>query len=47
MSLADILRAAPPAFTFAKETDREWVFGKTAQTLYPSFADQPPTSEAP
>jgi L-fuconolactonase len=37
--LADILRTAQAAFAFASEAEREWIFGKTAQALYPRLAD--------
>jgi predicted TIM-barrel fold metal-dependent hydrolase len=36
--LSEILEAARKAFSFARESDREWIFGKTAQTLYPTLA---------
>ncbi len=39
-TLSEILGAARQAFAFAKETDREWIFGKTALTLYPVLADR-------
>lgn len=34
-TLSEILGAARKAFSFAKDSDQEWIFGKTAQTLYP------------
>ena len=37
-TLSQILDAARKAFSFAKESDRDWVFGKTAQILYPCLA---------
>jgi L-fuconolactonase len=37
-TLSEILDAAGKAFSFAKESDRDWVFGKTAQVLYPCLA---------
>lgn len=37
-TLSEILAAAERAFSFAKESDREWIFGKTAQMLYPTLA---------
>jgi predicted TIM-barrel fold metal-dependent hydrolase len=37
-TLSEILGAARTAFSFAKESDRDWVFGKTAQVLYPHLA---------
>jgi L-fuconolactonase len=39
-TLSEILGAARKAFSFAKKSDQDWVFGKTAQTLYPSLADR-------
>jgi predicted TIM-barrel fold metal-dependent hydrolase len=38
-TLADILVAARKAFSFAKDADQEWIFGRTAQALYPALAD--------
>lgn len=38
-TLAEILGAARKAFSFAKSSDQDWVFGKTAQVLYPSLKD--------
>jgi predicted TIM-barrel fold metal-dependent hydrolase len=37
--LADILKRAQAAFAFATPQEREWIFGKTAQALYPRLAD--------
>jgi len=37
-TLSEILDAARKSFSFAKESDRDWVFGKTAQVLYPCLA---------
>jgi predicted TIM-barrel fold metal-dependent hydrolase len=37
--LADILARAQTAFAFASPSEREWIFGKTAQALYPRLAD--------
>ncbi|HTZ02405.1 MAG TPA: amidohydrolase family protein [Xanthobacteraceae bacterium] len=37
-SLADILGAARKAFAFAKPSDQDWIFGKTALVLYPTLA---------
>jgi predicted TIM-barrel fold metal-dependent hydrolase len=37
-TLKEILDAARKAFSFAKESDQDWVFGKTALTLYPILA---------
>jgi predicted TIM-barrel fold metal-dependent hydrolase len=36
-TLAEILGAARKAFSFAKPSDQDWVFGKTALTLYPKL----------
>jgi L-fuconolactonase len=36
--LSDILKAAQSAFAFASAEERDWIFGKTAQTLYPRLA---------
>jgi L-fuconolactonase len=37
--LSEILKKAQAAFAFASPADREWIFGKTAQVLYPRLAD--------
>jgi L-fuconolactonase len=37
--LSDILKRAQAAFAFASAAEREWIFGKTAQVLYPRLAD--------
>ena len=37
--LSEILKKAQAAFAFASEAERDWIFGKTAQVLYPSLAD--------
>lgn len=37
-TLSEILGTARRAFAFAKESDQDWIFGKTAQTLYPALA---------
>jgi len=37
-TLAEILGAARKAFAFAKPSDQDWIFGKTALTLYPALA---------
>jgi L-fuconolactonase len=37
-TLAEILGAARKAFSFAKASDQDWIFGKTAQALYPVLA---------
>lgn len=34
-SLKEILGTAQKAFSFAKASDQDWIFGRTAQTLYP------------
>jgi L-fuconolactonase len=38
-TLTEILQAAQKAFAFAKPSEQDWIFGKTAQTLYPSLKD--------
>jgi predicted TIM-barrel fold metal-dependent hydrolase len=38
-TLSEILDAARRAFSFAKASDQDWIFGKTALTLYPVLAD--------
>jgi predicted TIM-barrel fold metal-dependent hydrolase len=38
-TLNEILSAAQKAFSFAKGSDQDWIFGKTAQTLYPALKD--------
>src|SRR6516165_1906281 len=37
-TLSEILGAARKAFSFAKASDQDWIFGKTALTLYPALA---------
>jgi L-fuconolactonase len=37
-TLSEILAAARKAFSFAKASDQDWIFGKTALTLYPALA---------
>jgi predicted TIM-barrel fold metal-dependent hydrolase len=37
-TLSEILGAARKAFSFAKASDQDWIFGKTALTLYPVLA---------
>jgi predicted TIM-barrel fold metal-dependent hydrolase len=37
-TLKEILGAAHRAFAFAKDSDQDWIFGKTALTLYPALA---------
>lgn len=39
-TLSEILDAARKAFAFAKASDQDWIFGKTAQTLYPTLANR-------
>jgi len=36
-ALKEILTAAQKAFSFVKASDQDWIFGKTAQVLYPSL----------
>ncbi len=38
-TLKEILAAARKAFSFAKASDQDWIFGKTAQVLYPVLKD--------
>ena len=38
-TMKEILTAAQKAFSFAKPTDQDWIFGKTAQVLYPVLKD--------
>ena len=38
-TLKAILTAAQKAFSFAKPGDQDWIFGKTAQALYPTLKD--------
>jgi predicted TIM-barrel fold metal-dependent hydrolase len=38
-TLQEILTAARKAFAFAKPPDQDWIFGKTAQILYPVLKD--------
>src|SRR5947208_7015176 len=37
-TLSEILGAERQAFSFAKASDKDWMFGKTALTLYPALA---------
>jgi predicted TIM-barrel fold metal-dependent hydrolase len=37
-TVSEILTAARKAFSFAKAPDQDWIFGKTALTLYPTLA---------
>jgi len=39
-SLPDLLALAEDALRFLPETDREWIFSRTAQTLYPALANR-------
>jgi L-fuconolactonase len=39
-TLSEILEAARKAFSFAADADQEWIFGRTAQTLYPALASR-------
>jgi L-fuconolactonase len=38
-SMKEILTAAQKAFSFARASEQDWIFGKTAQVLYPSLKD--------
>jgi L-fuconolactonase len=37
-TLSELLDAARKAFSFAKPSDQDWIFGKTALMLYPTLA---------
>ncbi|MFZ0836133.1 MAG: amidohydrolase family protein, partial [Xanthobacteraceae bacterium] len=37
-TVSEILAAARQAFSFAKASDQDWIFGKTALALYPTLA---------
>jgi L-fuconolactonase len=37
--LSGILKKAQAAFSFASASEHDWIFGETAQVLYPSLAD--------
>ncbi len=39
-SLPELLTLAQDALGFLPDTDREWIFSRTAQTLYPALADR-------
>jgi predicted TIM-barrel fold metal-dependent hydrolase len=39
-SLPELLALAQDALRFLTETDRAWIFSRTAQTLYPALANQ-------
>jgi len=41
-SLPDLLALAEDTLRFLPETDREWIFSRTAQTLYPALANRQP-----
>jgi L-fuconolactonase len=38
-SLSELLALAEEALLFLPETDRDWIFARTAQTLYPALAN--------
>jgi L-fuconolactonase len=38
-TLSEILGAARKAFSFAKASDQDWIFGRTALALYPALAN--------
>ena len=40
-SLSDLLALAEDALRFLPETDREWIFSRTAERLYPALANRP------
>lgn len=39
-TLADLLGLAKRSLAFLPQKDQEWIFGKTAQSLYPALADK-------
>ena len=43
-SLPELLALAQDTLRFLTETDREWIFSRTAQTLYPALANHRMTS---
>ena len=38
-TMKEILNAAQKAFSFAKSSDQDWIFGKTALAIYPRLKD--------
>ena len=40
-TLPELLALAQDTLRFLTETDREWIFSRTAQTLYPALANRP------
>lgn len=38
-TMKEILTAARNAFSFSRSSDQDWIFGRTAQVLYPSLKD--------
>ncbi len=38
-TMKEILNAAQKAFSFAKSSDQDWIFGKTALSIYPRLKD--------
>jgi L-fuconolactonase len=38
-TMKEILTAAQKAFSFAKSSDQDWIFGKTALSIYPKLKD--------
>ncbi len=38
-TMKEILGHAQKAFSFAKASEQDWIFGKTAQVLYPTLKD--------
>jgi len=40
-SLPELLTMAQEALSFLPESDREWIFSRTAQALYPALANHP------
>lgn len=39
-SLAELVALAQETLRFLPDSDREWIFSRTAQTIYPALADQ-------
>ena len=40
-SLPELVALAQEALSFLPQSDRGWIFSRTAQTLYPALANQP------
>ena len=46
-SLPELLGLAEDALRFLPQAEREWIFSRTAQTLYPSLANEPALANQP